>query len=71
MEDYPNLETYKGRADHVIVDGKSGGMFRCLHCGASRDPQFPVDMKKLIRLIDDFIGMHAECKKGNGDGQAQ
>lgn len=62
-DDWPDYKNFDGNHPWVIVNGKEGGLFKCLRCKASQEPEFPVDIKVFLKQMDDFIDAHKDCKE--------
>lgn len=50
-------------ADHVVTtttDSSIGA--KCLHCGAAVNQPLPVEVKRVCRVLNEFIWVHRQCK---------
>jgi hypothetical protein len=59
-DDWPN---FHGDNGHVVMGGKETSFFECLHCKATEEPVFPVDIKVFLKQMDDFLEIHKNCKE--------
>lgn len=65
------MASSKKNSDHVVCDGKRDGLFECLHCGVTQDPKFPIDLKVMVKMIDEFVAAHVDCVKEDEDEETE
>ena len=53
----------RSNVDHVVVDGNTGGTFRCGHCGAEYKPTYPIEILMYVATGKAFTKTHARCRK--------
>lgn len=49
-------------ADHVVVDSKDEGAFRCLQCGDRYLPTLPAPLRLYSAMMTAWLQMHRGCR---------
>lgn len=50
--------------DHIVLDySVEPNRHLCKHCGQTKDIEMPIEVKKLLKEMKEFIKLHKNCKK--------